>query len=146
MGTANPFVNNDYCFACGTKNSLGLRLVFFRAVACDGAQLYCTQVTPSPHWQGFAGVLHGGLQSTIIDDLMSNHLFNLERVWAATAELKLRFKRPVPLDQDLLFTSRLAAREGRVWRMRAECRLAVDPEGPLLTLGEGRFIEVSQPR
>jgi hypothetical protein len=122
-----------------------LRLVFFNATAPDGAQLLCTQLMPSPHWQGFAGVLHGGLQSTIIDDLMSNHLFRLERVWSATAELTLRFKRPVPLDQELLFVSRRVAHEGRVWRMRAECRLAAEPDGAILTLGEGRFIEVSQP-
>jgi hypothetical protein len=145
MSTPNPFENNDYCFACGTKNPLGLRLVFFTATAPNGARLLCTQVMPSPHWQGFAGVLHGGLQSTIIDDLMSNHLFRLERVWSATAELKLRFKRPVPLDQELLFASRLVACEGRIWRMRAECRLAADPGGPLLTFAEGRFIEVNQP-
>jgi acyl-coenzyme A thioesterase PaaI-like protein len=106
--------------------------------------LLSTRVVPSPHWQGFQGVLHGGLQSTIIDDLMSNHLFRLERVWAATVELKLRFKRPVPLDGELVFTSRVVARNGRVWTLEGLCRRNAGPAAEVLTSAEGRFIELPE--
>jgi hypothetical protein len=141
---STSFENNDFCFACGSKNPLGLRLTFFTAGSATGAAQLCTLVTPGAHWQGFKGVVHGGLQSTIIDDLMSNHLFRLEGVWAATAELTLRFKRPVPMDAQLLFSSQVESRQGRVWNMQAWCRLAAAPAGAALTTGAARFVEVQR--
>src|SRR5512134_136100 len=110
------FVDNDFCFACGTRNPLGLHLTFFR----DGDRL-CTRVAPKPHWQGWDGVLHGGIQSTIMDDLMSNHLFRLERSWAVTVELATRFRKPVPLDRELLFFSRITRHSGKLWELEGEC-------------------------
>jgi acyl-coenzyme A thioesterase PaaI-like protein len=134
------FLDNDFCFACGGKNPLGLHLQFFR----DG-DMFCTRVTPKPHWQGFAGVVHGGLQSTIIDDLMSNHLFRLEQAWVTTGELSLRFRKPVPIDQELLFASRVESHQGRVWNMLGDCRLAGERESALLTTARGRFIDIPPP-
>ena len=136
----DSFSDNDFCFACGGKNPLGIHLQFF----ADGERL-CTRVTPKPHWQGFAEVVHGGLQATIMDDLMSNHLFRLEQAWVATAEISLRFRRPVPLDRPLLFASQVESHEGKVWRMTGACHLADDPDGAPLTTASGRFVEVPPP-
>ena len=140
--TAEPgvFEDDDFCFACGMKNPLGLQLRFY----LDGERL-CTRVAPMDHWQGYRGVLHGGLQATIIDDLMNNHLFRVRRVWTATAELKLRYRLPVPLDRDLLFFSQLAGNHGKVWEARGTCVLADMPEGKPLTTAVGRFMEVPAP-
>jgi len=137
-----PFADNDFCFACGTKNPLGMQLTFMVASLPGGEQTLCTRLTPSPHWQGFQGVMHGGLQATVMDDLMSNHLFRLERVWVATVELTLRFRHPVPMGGELLFRSRVAGHEGRTWRMRCECLPADVDRAQLLTTAEGRFVEV----
>ena len=140
-----PFTDNDYCFACGSKNPLGMQLHFFIERGGDGSDVLCTRLKPSPHWQGFAGVMHGGLQATVMDDLMSNFLFRLRHVFVVTAELKTRFRRPVPLDAELLFTARETAHDGKVWHIRGECRLASDPSGAALTTCEGRFIEIEPP-
>jgi len=134
------FIDDDYCFACGTLNPLGLHLKFFS----DGDRL-CTRVRPGPHWQGYHGVVHGGLQSTIFDDLMSNHLFRLHHVWNTTAELSVRFKQPVPVGAELLFSTRLESQRGRLWTMGGECRLATEPEAPPLSIACGRFIELPPP-
>jgi acyl-coenzyme A thioesterase PaaI-like protein len=134
------FIDNDFCFACGGKNPLGLHLDFYR----DGVA-FLTRVLPKPHWQGFARVVHGGIQSTIIDDLMSNHLFRIKGVWTATADLTLRFRRPVPLDQELLFASRVESNHGKVWTMSGTCVLAAEPNAQPLTTAAGRFVEVAAP-
>lgn len=134
------FEDDDFCFACGMKNPMGLQLKFF----LDGERL-CTRVTPMDHWQGYHNVLHGGLQATILDDLMNNHLFRVQRVWTATAELKLRYRQRVPLDQDLLFYSELAGGHGKVWEVRGTCVLADEPDGRPLTTAVGRFMEVPKP-
>lgn len=134
------FIDNDFCFACGTKNPLGLHLKFFR----DG-ELYCTRVRPGPHWQGFHGVVHGGLQATIFDDLMANHLFHVLHVWQATVELTLRFKQPVPTFDELLFTSQVEAQAGRLWTLKGECHLAAEPHAAALSTAQGRFLQLPHP-
>lgn len=136
----DAFADNDFYFACGGRNPLGLHLTFFS----DG-DLFCTRVMPKPHWQGFAGVIHGGLQSTIIDDLMSNHLFRVHRTWAATGEISLRFRRPVPIDRELLFISRIDSHQQRIWSLTGKCVLAGDPAARPLTTAAARFIEVPAP-
>ena len=134
------FADNDFCFACGGKNPLGLHLTFHTE-----GDLFMTRVRPKPHWQGFAGVVHGGLQSTIIDDMMSNHLFRVHKVWAVTGDLNLRFRKPVPIEAELLFVSRIDSHRGRIWQLSADCRVADDPAGSRLTTATGRFIEVPPP-
>ena len=133
------FVDNDFCFACGTKNPLGLHLSFVQ----EDDQL-CTRVCGKPHWQGWDGVMHGGIQATIFDDLMSNHLFRVERVWAVTVEISTRFRRPVLLGPELLFTSRVERRSGKLWEMTGECFLAEDA-GTVLSVASGRFMQVPHP-
>jgi acyl-coenzyme A thioesterase PaaI-like protein len=134
------FSDNDYCFACGSRNPMGLNLHFF----AEGEQL-CTRVKPLPHWQGFEGILHGGIQAAILDDLMSNHLFRLEGVWVATAGLELRYRKPVPLNEPLLFRSSVTRRNGRQWWLQAVCHLEAWPLRRPLTEASGRFIEVARP-
>ena len=140
MDSAPTFLDNDYCFACGSKNPLGLQLSFYRE-----GDFLCTRVRPFAHWQGFAGVVHGGLQATILDDLMSNYLRTVHGLWGTTAELSLRFRQPVPLDQELVFKATLQDRQSKVWTIRAFCQLADDETGPKLTTGVGRFFLVHQP-
>jgi acyl-coenzyme A thioesterase PaaI-like protein len=134
----STFTDNDYCFACGTKNPLGLQLQFFQ----DGSR-FCTRFTAQPQWQGWRGVLHGGILATILDDLMSNHLFRVERVWAVTAELTTRFKAPAPTECELLFASEVVSQRGKVWELRAEC--TVLGESKVLSSAVGRFMEVPRP-
>ncbi len=132
------FRDNDFCFACGTKNPLGLQLQFFG----DG-DLFCTRFTAQPQWQGFDGMLHGGMQSTILDDLMSNHLFRVEHVWAVTAELTVRFRRPVPIGSELLFTSRVVRQRGKLWELAGECTDFAGDSG-ILSTATGRFMDVNR--
>jgi acyl-coenzyme A thioesterase PaaI-like protein len=137
---STAFLDNDYCFACGSRNPLGLHLSFVQRVDC-----FETRVLPAPHWQGWQGVMHGGLQATIMDDLMSNHLFKVCRVHVVTAELQARFRQPVPLDRELIFTSRIEGQQGRLWLMSATCAAAQSPE-TVLTTGSGRFMQVPGPQ
>lgn len=133
------FIDNDYCFACGNKNPLGLHLIFFTV-----GELFCTRVMPQPHWQGFQGVVHGGLQSTIIDDLMSNHLFRIKQQRTVTGELTMRFKKPVPIDRELLISSQITGQRGRIWELAGLLVTSDAPSNPLTT-ARARFVEVPDP-
>ncbi len=129
-------MDNDYCFACGALNPAGLQLVFER----DGDVL-CTRFRPSQLHQGWRDVLHGGVQATVFDDLMSNCMFRIHNCNVVTAELRTRFRRPVPLDRELEFRAWRSGGRSPVWELRAECRIHGAESGQVLSTAQGRFME-----
>ncbi|MBN2381162.1 PaaI family thioesterase [candidate division WOR-3 bacterium] len=84
---------DNYCFACGKDNPRGMKLDI--EVDNDGARF--SYYVPR-EFQGWTDVTHGGIISTMLDEVM---------VWAAagqeimtvTAEITVRFKNPLPTDQ-----------------------------------------------
>lgn len=81
---------HDRCIVCGHANGRAPRLRF--AVADDGS----VQATlrPGPAYEGYAGILHGGIIATLLDAAMTNCLFAQGRC-GLTAELCVRFRHPV---------------------------------------------------
>jgi acyl-coenzyme A thioesterase PaaI-like protein len=55
------------CFACGPDNSRGLRLQF--EIDEDGEAI--AEWIPDPDLEGFEGIVHGGIISTVLDEAMS---------------------------------------------------------------------------
>jgi acyl-coenzyme A thioesterase PaaI-like protein len=123
-----------FCFGCGDENSRGLRMRFQleegRAVA---------RFTPPAELQGFPGRMHGGGVVTMLDEAMGWAAYG-SGVWATTARLTARFRRPVPLDRELTVTGWVARDRGRFLELRAELR---SPEGALLAAAEGLFARVT---
>jgi acyl-coenzyme A thioesterase PaaI-like protein len=132
------WIDNDFCFACGSRNPLGLALTFF-----EQQGRLCTRLSLGPQWQGWQGVAHGGILAAIMDDLMSNHLFRLEKICVVTAELKTRYRFPVPLERELIFTSWLAEQRGPIWSMKSDCRVVDEPQR-VLSSAEARFLQVER--
>ena len=112
----------DYglCFVCGPRNESGLRLRFER----DGDAV-TTSYKASYHHQGFPGVLHGGVVSALLDEVMSR-VSVVEGRWTQTARMEVRFRRPVPVDSTVT----------AVGRKTRERRGFVDAEG-LVLLADG---------
>ncbi|OGK08381.1 MAG: hypothetical protein A2Y63_01215 [Candidatus Riflebacteria bacterium RBG_13_59_9] len=130
------FVDNDYCFACGTQNPLGLHLRFTREE--DGI---CARFLPGPHLQGFAGILHGGVAATVLDDVMNNLVSRIHGCLVITATLEMRFRKPVPVEKPLVCRARLLQRRGRFYR--AEAKLFVEGEDEVLVEGTCMMAEVA---
>ena len=55
----------DHCFVCGSKNEAGLHLSIVSGD--EGAR---TEFQPDARWEGYPGVVHGGVLSALLDDLM----------------------------------------------------------------------------
>ena len=89
------------CFACGQDNPIGLRLRF----TTEGDAVRA-EFTPGPQYQGYDGVLHGGIVAAALDDAMAN-LFHLRGRETLTARLEIRFRREAPVGQRLVVTARL---------------------------------------
>jgi len=53
------------CFACGTANPIGLHLNFFRS-----GDYVCSEITLDRYHGGWENIAHGGIISTILDEVM----------------------------------------------------------------------------
>jgi len=80
------------CFGCSAKNSFGLAMKFTE----DEEGLSCEWIPPE-HFQGWIGVLHGGIQATLLDEIASWIVFVKLGKSGVTSELKVRYKHPVKM-------------------------------------------------
>ena len=69
--------------------------------------------------EGYAGLLHGGVIAALLDGAMTNCLF-AHGIEAVTAELTVRFLRPVLTDRIAAVNARLSSAFRRLYVLQAE--------------------------
>ncbi|NTU60639.1 MAG: PaaI family thioesterase [Deltaproteobacteria bacterium] len=109
----------DHCFVCGRHNPDGLRLDFDWDAE---ARTIETSWHASPVYQGYDGILHGGILSTLLDECVGKLSVHLGTP-AVTAEMNVRFLKPVPTDKVVRFRGRMVGERGRVLFGEAEALL-----------------------
>jgi uncharacterized protein (TIGR00369 family) len=82
------------CFACGTDNARGLHLQF--RLQEDVGMV--AEWTPDSDLEGYQGIVHGGIVSTVLDEAMAKIVAAKEGK-ALTAEMRVRFRRQVASGQ-----------------------------------------------
>jgi acyl-coenzyme A thioesterase PaaI-like protein len=80
------------CFACGSLNANGLGLVLHLE-----PERSWTEVVLDRRFEGWEGIAHGGIVSTILDEVMAWSLVASDN-WGVTARLSVAFRRPVPIE------------------------------------------------
>jgi len=75
------------CFACGSRNPRGLHLNF----QSNEANEMIADWIPDSDLEGFQGVVHGGIVSTVLDEAMAK-VVAASGAKAVTAELRVRFR------------------------------------------------------
>lgn len=128
----DTFQDDRYCFVCGPDNPWGLHLSPFGS---DGAST--VSFTPERKHQGFAGVVHGGLISTLFDETMAYAAMSLGGKYA-TADIRVRFRAPVSTSCPIEVSAEVTERRGRMVRLKA--RLTQD--GAERATAEGTFVQV----
>jgi uncharacterized protein (TIGR00369 family) len=109
------------CFVCGLENPAGLRLAFYET----GPTEVVTTYTPPEQFQGYPGVLHGGIIAALLDEaggravMIGNHSH-----FMLTAKLEVKYRQPTPLGRSLTVVGQLVKRRGRLALAHAELRLA----------------------
>jgi acyl-coenzyme A thioesterase PaaI-like protein len=109
------------CFVCGQGNPLGLRIAFEQQDNGDTVAAW----TPTQAMEGFRGIVHGGLVSTVLDEAMSKAVAATGRQ-ALTAEIRVRFRRHVTSGGTFLIRGWLVRQNKRL--MLTEARLTA-PDG-----------------
>lgn len=106
----------DYgCFACDPRNKLGLRLKFF---ADDEKGDVFAKFTPEVHLEGFPGILHGGIQCALIDEVAFWTMFDKFQKIALTSKLDMEFLRPVDGKSELTIRGKVTESDGRKVRVQ----------------------------
>ena len=90
------------CIVCSLDNTKGLHLEF--EIADDKtikASFECDKA-----YEGYSGILHGGIISSILDGAMGNCLFARGQT-AVTVEMNTKFKLPVQINKPATVTARI---------------------------------------
>ena len=77
-----------------------------------------TTFVPSPVFQGYDGVVHGGIISTLLDEAMAKLSYELGYN-AVTGTLDIRFKNPAPVGQPLSVYGEIIEAGKRVIKAKA---------------------------
>jgi acyl-coenzyme A thioesterase PaaI-like protein len=125
------------CFVCGEKNDFGLHARFYET---DANELVAV-INPCEKHQGYPGRMHGGIAATILDETIARSICNGkdEQLWGVTIELKTRFRKPVPLGQELKVVGRVTSEGTRSFEGTGEIVL---PNGDIAVSAEGKYIKM----
>jgi acyl-coenzyme A thioesterase PaaI-like protein len=125
------------CFGCGAANPAGLKLPF--ELDFDNRRTRGSFVL-GVNYGGGGGYAHGGIIAVVLDEAMGK-LSKLTDERAVTAEMSIAYRKPVPVDQEIIVEGWQEEVQGRNRFRAAEIR---DVHGNLLARGKGRFVVVSE--
>lgn len=139
LGSATVLAGNlnladdNWCFVCGRLNPIGLKLDFV-----DEGDEYVTYFTPSKEHQGWAGVTHGGIVSTLLDEVMARKI-HVQGIKAVTGEIGVRFRKPALVGTRIRFAGKVLSESGRVIYTSGR---ATDEAGNVLAEATGKIVKV----
>jgi acyl-coenzyme A thioesterase PaaI-like protein len=98
------------CFVCGPDNERGLQAVF----QIDKEKHRAESRLRIPGWtQGWKDVVHGGLLATILDEACVHAARTLGPL-PVTAELTVRYRKPVLVDTEIHVFAQVRGRKRRI--------------------------------
>ena len=128
-----PKPQGHNCFACGTANPIGLNLQFYRL-----GDTVCSDITLGKHYEGWQNVSHGGIISTLLDEVMSWTIMYFKKGFFLTRKMEVKYIRPILIGTPLTIRGKLLdGSEHPKINVRAEI---LDDHGHLLARGIGEFV------
>ena len=133
--------NSLHCFICGLENPVGLHLHIYETAP---GEVEATFSAPE-QFQGYPGVLHGGIVGAIIDEISGRaHMGSdpLNPRFMFTAKMEVKYRQNVPIGRQLKIQGKAGKSKGRV----AEAWAGIyDAEsGELLAEGTTMLINVPE--
>ena len=122
----------NHCFGCGSENALGLRLEFRETD--DGVEV--THLVPG-QFAGPPGVVHGGIQATLLDEVLCMTAYAKRNTGVVTGELTVRYLRPAPTETPLVVRGRVVEDLADSFVIAGE--IIVAATGQEVARGRGRF-------
>lgn len=102
------------CFVCGPDNDTGLRLDFTYE---DGKAI--TWFDSPSRFEGYEGVIHGGIIAALLDEVMAKVIL-AQDLTAVTADLHIRYRKPLPVGQKVKVTGCITLQKTRTIHAAAD--------------------------
>ena len=93
------------CFICGLENPVGLHLHIYET---EPGIVEARYIAPE-HFQGYPGVLHGGIVAAILDEISGRaHMGSdpLNPRFMFTAKLEVKYRKNVPIGKELMIVGK----------------------------------------
>jgi len=94
--------SHENCIVCGKSNPYGLKLSFKLE---ENGSVEAEFETKSVY-QGYKGLLQGGVAAAIMDSAMTNCLF-YHGISAFTAEFSIKYKKPIPCGKKIIVRAKI---------------------------------------
>ena len=128
--------DNNQCFVCGPNNPVGLKMDFKKG---EDYEAVCEYIVPA-EYQGYDGIVHGGIITTMIDEAMSKTIHFHDRV-AVTAEIDVRFKKPLHINTPITVKANITQERGRFLQVSGSI---IDKQhDQLIAVATAKFIAVN---
>lgn len=85
--------SSNYCFACGERNPIGFQLKIIETE--KGVK---SEFIPKKEYEGYQDIIHGGIIATLLDEMIA-WACRKKGYQAVTAELQIRYKKPMVLNK-----------------------------------------------
>lgn len=124
--------DDHYCFACGIENPHGLRIEW----KTEGS-VATAEFTPDRKYQGWKGILHGGIIATLLDEAMTR-LAGKICGNAVTAEMTVRYVAPARIGEKIFIRGEIIKHSKKIVEMKASL---CDTFGKLIAHSTGKAIQ-----
>jgi acyl-coenzyme A thioesterase PaaI-like protein len=128
------FIDDGYCFVCGPKNPIGLKLDFF----FDGDTIR-TEFIPGKEHQGYMNIVHGGIISTLLDEVMVKLAIELEMP-AVTAQMEIRLRKALNVGERITVTAEITKNTRKMLEAYAK---AVTRDNVIVADAKGKLIKIN---
>ena len=126
------------CFACGELNEVGLHL----KLNLEPGRCW-TELEIPRRFEGWEGIIHGGILCTILDEVMAWALVQSDS-WGVTARMSVDFRRPVTVGQKIRAEGWITESRRRIHATAAKM---VDADtGTELASAEATYVAASEAR
>jgi uncharacterized protein (TIGR00369 family) len=127
--------DNERCYVCGKKNPVGLSVDF--TIKTETRSIL-GWFTPSQDHQGYEGIVHGGILSSLLDEAMAKLAFSLG-IPAVTAEITVTFKTSAAPGDELSISGRITEETKRL--ILAEAKIERGPV--VIAEAKGKLLRIS---
>jgi uncharacterized protein (TIGR00369 family) len=130
--------NSNYCFVCGRQNPRGLYMRFFD----NGEDEVCSDYTVPDEYQGYPGVVHGGVIAAMLDEVVGRvAMIGDHHHFMMSVKLAIKYRHPVPTETPLRIVGRIVRLRGRLGKAVGEIIL---PDSTVAAESEMTLADVPQ--
>ncbi len=128
--------NSADCIICGLDNPSSVKAGFYET---EGEYLVANAKARYEH-QSYPNRMHGGMISALLDETIGRAIMiKDENQWGVTSELKVKFRKPVPLDKDIYCVGKVVKDATRTFIGKG---FIEDEEGNILAQGEATYVKL----